>query len=664
MEKHTINDPKISFGIIVLNGKPFIEACLRSLYPHAYEIIVAEGASESAKEYARADGHSIDGTLEALVEFSKHEDPENKIKIVTNPRSEFWEGREQQSQAYANKATGDYLWQVDTDEFYRGEDIEKVRLLLKEKPEIDSLSVRWLNFWGDQNTVVDGWFLKRGGGMVHRIFKWGKGYQYKGHWTGPHSVNLDGMRSFDGVYISGDELLEKHGVFCFHYSLLFPKQVQSKMSIYEDDTDPTYQYKNASDWVENNWLTLSDPWHVHGRKDEPSWLEPYQGTHPKEASKMLASLDKQKSHLLRDMTDVNILLKKKSYQIKRSILSKLAPISKRFGDSVKGYWFSQVTNKWLENGLIGPVNLLCSLALKKTLCLPDLKNHPLGFLSSTPTPYQKNQTPNQVEEALTGIRTLPKAIAFDLDNTVLLVKEHSEIPEDSVKESTWTLPISGLRKTWHSVPSKIQNTKLGWKTRQLLKHNLPAVSEPTKYIQLSPGIIDLLKALKGRGTKIYLITAGNEKRVRHLMHQFPQLKTLFDGVTARKEQFKIHKHLSKQTSGKKSIWENFHQTIPMSLANKTPLISKYVFGVEYDLLIDDSEETKEIFKKSNQQHKFFHWKPESPVDSLKALLVHLGATSDSLKNVTISDNDPIWYEDALYNIYDRKSLLIKDSELD
>ena len=51
--------PKITFGIIVLNGEPFTRYNLRALYPFAHEIIVAEGASPKAAHAATPDGHSI-----------------------------------------------------------------------------------------------------------------------------------------------------------------------------------------------------------------------------------------------------------------------------------------------------------------------------------------------------------------------------------------------------------------------------------------------------------------------------------------------------------------------------------------------------------------------------------------------------------------------------
>ncbi|NEP76388.1 hypothetical protein, partial [Okeania sp. SIO2G5] len=98
--------PKISFGIIVLNGEPFTRYNLRNIYEFAYEIIIAEGASPKAAHMATSNGHSIDGTLDILREFKEKEDPDNKIQIITaedegHPNG-FWPGeKDQQSQAYA-----------------------------------------------------------------------------------------------------------------------------------------------------------------------------------------------------------------------------------------------------------------------------------------------------------------------------------------------------------------------------------------------------------------------------------------------------------------------------------------------------------------------------------------------------------------------------------
>src|ERR1019366_9657002 len=112
--------PKITFGIIVLNGEPFTRYCLRTVYPFAHEIIVVEGGHEDTRAVANADGHSLDETLETLRRFREEEDPCNKVTVITRPgfwpkKDELGRCRTPQSRAYAERATGDYLWQVDID---------------------------------------------------------------------------------------------------------------------------------------------------------------------------------------------------------------------------------------------------------------------------------------------------------------------------------------------------------------------------------------------------------------------------------------------------------------------------------------------------------------------------------------------------------------------
>ena len=164
--------PRISFGIIVLNGEPFTRYCLRSLYPYAHEIIVVEGAAPGAAGVATPDGHSTDGTLEVLRQFKEEEDPENKLQIVV--REGYWSEKDEMSQAYAERATGDYLWQVDVDEFYKAADIETILSMLRDDPSITSISFRMINFWGGFDYICDGWYLKIGGEIFHRLFKWGQ----------------------------------------------------------------------------------------------------------------------------------------------------------------------------------------------------------------------------------------------------------------------------------------------------------------------------------------------------------------------------------------------------------------------------------------------------------------------------------------------------------
>ncbi len=79
------------------------------------------------------------------------------------------------------RATGDYLWQVDIDEFYRDVDMHTVLGALRRNAGLTAVSFKMLTFWGDLGYAVDGWELRRGKDHYHRLFKWGPGYSYRTH---------------------------------------------------------------------------------------------------------------------------------------------------------------------------------------------------------------------------------------------------------------------------------------------------------------------------------------------------------------------------------------------------------------------------------------------------------------------------------------------------
>ena len=85
--------PRVTFGIIVLNGEPFTRYCLRAIYPFAHEIIIVEGGHEDTRAVATADGHSLDSTLDTIRRFCAEEDPENKMTLVTIDG--FWPKRDE-----------------------------------------------------------------------------------------------------------------------------------------------------------------------------------------------------------------------------------------------------------------------------------------------------------------------------------------------------------------------------------------------------------------------------------------------------------------------------------------------------------------------------------------------------------------------------------------
>jgi len=313
---------RVTFGVIVLNGEPFTRHLLRALYPFAHEIIVVEGSAPGGRNVARADGHSSDETLEVLRQFKAENDPDGKLTVVTaedegHPNG-FWPGeKHEQSRAYATRASGDYLWQIDIDEFYLPVDMERVLAMLSTDPSITAMTFKQTTFWGGLDYWVDGWYLRRGATFYHRLFRWGPGYTYSTH--RPPTVLDEAGRDLRTLrWLSGDATA-RLGIRLYHYSLLLPKQVVEKCDYYANA--PWAKRAGALEWASDSWLRLDRPFRVHNVYDHPSWLERFEGSHPPEVIRMVEDLRASgKPEALRRTDDIERLLASPRYQIGRAIL--------------------------------------------------------------------------------------------------------------------------------------------------------------------------------------------------------------------------------------------------------------------------------------------------------------------------------------------------------
>ena len=295
--------PRISFGMIVLNGEPFLRYNLRALYPYAHEIIVVEGAAPAAANIATPDGHSRDRTLETLADFKAHEDPHDKLQIVT--RDGFWSEKDEMSKAYAERASGDYLWQVDVDEFYPPAAIEAVIDLLRMDAPISAVSFNTVTFWGAPDVRVDSWYLRRGAAEYHRLFKWGGEYRYATH-RPPTVIDAEGRDLRTKKWLRGD-FMAAHGIEMLHYSLLLPKQVLEKCDYYS--RADWAQRRDALDWARHNWLALKRPFRCHNVAEYPGCLYRYAGAHPPEIKRMWRDINQPDSGIeVRQRDDIDRLL--------------------------------------------------------------------------------------------------------------------------------------------------------------------------------------------------------------------------------------------------------------------------------------------------------------------------------------------------------------------
>ena len=309
---------RITFGIIVLNGEPFLRYTLRALYPFAHEIIVVEGAVPGARNIATADGHSLDSTITTLRDFKTHEDPDDKLQIVT--REGFWTEKDEMSQAYAEQASGDYLWQVDVDEFYQPADMRAVLDMLWADPSITAVSFKTMTFWGAPDYRVESWYLRRGAAVYHRLFKWGAAYRYVTH-RPPTVVDARGQDLRDGHWLRA-EALEARGIFMYHYSLLLPKQVLEKSAYYSRAEWAKRQ--NALEWAQDAYMSLRRPYHLHNVDDYPGCLYRYYGAHPPQVLKMWRDISAAESgYEIRLRDDIETLLDSRRYQVGRWLIMSL-----------------------------------------------------------------------------------------------------------------------------------------------------------------------------------------------------------------------------------------------------------------------------------------------------------------------------------------------------
>jgi len=148
--------PKVTIGIIALNEEEYIHACLKNIYAWdcCHEIIIVEGSTdlwrEANPDTVMPNGSSKDQTVEIIKNFP---DPHHKITLIQGK----WKDKKQMRNEYLKRATGEFLFLKDADEFYTQNDLEKLKNLLIDKGnEIEELSIPHIIFWHDFDKKLTG----------------------------------------------------------------------------------------------------------------------------------------------------------------------------------------------------------------------------------------------------------------------------------------------------------------------------------------------------------------------------------------------------------------------------------------------------------------------------------------------------------------------------
>jgi glycosyltransferase involved in cell wall biosynthesis/ADP-heptose:LPS heptosyltransferase len=270
---------KFSFVMIVLNGMPFIEYSLKSIYDFAYEIIIVEGAVEKCMFAANPDGSSKDGTVEFIKSFP---DPAGKIKLI---QGKWPEKCEMQNKALKH-ITGDYVWLIDSDEVYKGEDLEKIRSILKNDPTITQVNFIPDSFWKGLDYIFTSPEFFEPRNHYRRLFKYVPDAVFTTHrpptmvWPGIDKTT-EQMKLLDGT------ATRRMGVKFYHYSYVLDKQVKQKIELYDRYGWGKSWGLDLGQWYEQCYMKWR-PWNrvdIDARYpiwtgDKNSHTEEFKKTHP------------------------------------------------------------------------------------------------------------------------------------------------------------------------------------------------------------------------------------------------------------------------------------------------------------------------------------------------------------------------------------------------
>ena len=249
---------KIAFGMIVFEGDYVLKQCLEQVYPYAEQILIAEGPVEYWQRQGRTT--STDKTNEILDNFP---DPENKISIVHGQYSE----KDEQCRAYMQfiRDDIDYIWNLDSDELYKNEDLEKtIDFLSQHQPT--SIGVTSCSFYGGMNHYLTGFELAKDNFL--RIFK----YEPGSTWLTHRPPTIKYPSNITRKHIDSETFYNMTEVLMYHYSYVFPDQVFKKVSYYKDSV-------SKSNCIDNYFEIIYLPW-VLGNDDERRTIEDeYMGVH-------------------------------------------------------------------------------------------------------------------------------------------------------------------------------------------------------------------------------------------------------------------------------------------------------------------------------------------------------------------------------------------------
>lgn len=249
---------KITFGMIVFEGDYVLKECLKQVYPFAHQILIAEGPVSYWQNKGKIT--SEDETNSIIDDFP---DPENKIKIVHGRFKE----KDEQCNAYMQylKPDTDYLWNLDSDEVYKTQDLNNILNYLNDKKPT-SVGVRSCTFYGGFDHYLTGFELNKDN--FKRIFKVTPGSTWLKHRPPTIKYPTDIKKN----HIDSNTLYRDINFQMYHYSYVFPDQVYKKINYYKEAV-------SKDNCIDDYFKEIYLPWVLNKNDDRTKVENKYRGVH-------------------------------------------------------------------------------------------------------------------------------------------------------------------------------------------------------------------------------------------------------------------------------------------------------------------------------------------------------------------------------------------------
>ncbi len=267
---------RVSFIVIVFEGGDYLKQCLEQIYPHAWEILIAEGA---VRHMANLKGYwrSKDDTIDIIKKFP---DPENKIHF-SQINNRPWKDKAEMKLVLLRESTGHIIWQVDHDEFYKHQDIKQVIQEFIDDASLDLVETLQYHFWRDfSHHRMDG---KWGQCKFTRI--WRKRGSLD--WTYHDCPHRDG-KPYRGNYFKGKQM----GRILYHYG--YVRKIES--------------VSDKIEFLSSRDTTRADAYHSEfeqWKAREGGEIRTFDGKHPEVVQRMLDKLAKKRSNDGKESIDID-----------------------------------------------------------------------------------------------------------------------------------------------------------------------------------------------------------------------------------------------------------------------------------------------------------------------------------------------------------------------